>query len=121
MAGIDKIFEKSELSESQKKSKMIFGRLLISLRKQGAIKLYSLLGGVEQTDIRDGKIILSFKDKATYDMVNNQHDIDGINTILKTLDESLSLEIKSLEKTHLDEFKFVEFLKEEFGKILTIK
>lgn len=121
MAGIDNIFEKSDLSESKKKSKMIFGRLLISLRKQNAIKLYSLLGSVVDSDILDRKLVLSFKDKASYDMVNNSHDLDGINGILESIEEGLTVEINSLEKSNLDEHKFVEFLKEEFGKILTIK
>ena len=65
MANLDGIFEKSTLSESKKKSKMIFGRLLINLRKQGHIKLYSLLGGVEDTDIENNKLQLLFKDKTS--------------------------------------------------------
>ena len=121
MAGLDNIFEKSDLSESQKKSKMIFGRLLISLRKQNAIKLYSLLGSVLETDIVKDKLVLSIKDKPSYDMLNNQHDIEIINNLLKVIDSTLSIELVSLEKSHLDAHKFEEFLKTEFGKILTIK
>lgn len=121
MASLDNIFEKSDLSESKKKSKMIFGRLLISLRKQNAIKLYSLLGSVADTDIEKDKLILSIKDKASYDMLNNIHDIEVINGILKKIDNALFIELVSLEKNHLDEYKFEEFLKSEFGKILTIK
>lgn len=121
MAGLDDLFEKSTLAESKKKSKMIFGKLLIALRKSGAIKLYSLLGGVSETDISNNKLMMYFKEQATFDMVNTSHDIENINGILSSIEGDLKVEMICLEKNHLDEYKFEEFLKEEFGKILTIK
>lgn len=121
MAGLDDLFEKSTLAESKKKSKMIFGKLLIALRKNGAIKLYSLLGGVVDTDVANNNLLMYFKDQATFDMVNISHDIATINEILSSIDSDLKVEMICLEKNHLDEYKFEEFLKEEFGKILTIK
>ena len=121
MAGLDNLFEKSTLAESKKKSKMIFGKLLIALRKSGAIKLYSLLGGVTETDIVDSKLVMYFKDQATFDMVNNANDISNLNELLFAIESELKIEMICLEKNHLDEYKFEAFLKEEFGKILTIK
>jgi len=121
MASVDSIFEKSDISESKKKSQMLFGRLLISLRKQGAIKLYSLLGSVSDTDLIKDNLILFIKDKTSYEMLNNPHDLQELNNALLNIESGYSIEFRSLEETHLDEYKFVEFLKEEFGKILTIK
>ena len=74
MSGLDKVFEKSDLSESKKKSKMIFGKLLISLRKSGSIKLYSLLGSVADTDLENNGLKLIFKDKGSYDQQPEQSD-----------------------------------------------
>lgn len=121
MADLDKLFEKSDISENKKKSKMIFGKLLIALRKNGFIKLYSLLGSVGETDFNDNVLKLSLKDNASYDLINNVNDIDSINKILREIDGNYSIQFGSLEKNSLDEFKFEEFLKDEFGKILTIK
>lgn len=121
MASVDNIFEKSDISESKKKSKMLFGRLLIALRKQGAIKLYSLLGSVSDSDIEQDKLVLFIKDKTSFDMLNTSHDIQEINNTLVNIDKSFSIEFRSLEESCLDEYKFEQFLKEEFGKILTIK
>ena len=39
---LDDVFQKSNLDENKKKSKMIFGRLLINLRKNNYIKLKKL-------------------------------------------------------------------------------
>lgn len=121
MASLEDVFEKSELSESKKKSKMIFGRLLINLRKQGHIKLYSLLGGVADTDIVDGHLKLLIKDNSSYEMINNESDINLINAILKELNTELMVCVDNAQKDEIDEYKFIQFLNEEFGKILTIK
>ena len=56
MAGLDSIFTKSNLEESKKKAKMLFGRVLIYLRKNNHIKLYTLLESVEDTDLIDGEL-----------------------------------------------------------------
>lgn len=121
MAGIDEVFTKSNLDENKKKSKMLFGRLLINLRKGNHIKLYSLLESVNDTDMKEDKIILILSDKVAFEMINNKSDIDAINLILSSIQEGLQVELVCNGKEPFDKFKFEKFLKEEFGNCLTIK
>lgn len=121
MANIDDIFQKSNLDENQKKSKMLFGRMLISLRTSNHIKLYSLLESVNFTDIQGGILTIVLSDKTAFDIINNQKDKDILNETLKAIDDTLSVEIKCDGKEPFDVYKFENKLKEEFGKILTIK
>ena len=121
MATLDDIFTSSNLDESKKKAKMYFGRILINLRKTNHIKLYSLLESVEDQDIVDGKLIFTLQDKVAYDMINNDGDKQVLNDIVKILDSTLAVELKCSGKEPLDVYKLTSRLKEEFGKILTIK
>lgn len=121
MTNLDAIFTKNNLEESKKKAKMLFGRLLISLRKSNHIKLYSLLESVEESGINEDKLLLTLSDKVAYEMINNINDIGVLNDALKELKSGLSIDLKCSGKEELDIFKFEERLKKEFGKILTIK
>ena len=118
---LDKIFQKSNLDENKKKSKTIFGKLLIKLRSENLIKLYSLLGAVSDTDLKDNILEIALDDKTSYDMVNNQHDIANINNLLETIESGVKVAFINNGKEVFDQFKFESFLKQEFGKILTIK
>ena len=53
MTNLDAIFTKNNLEESKKKAKMLFGRVLINLRKNNHIKLYALLESVVDSNIID--------------------------------------------------------------------
>jgi len=121
MTGIDKIFEKTNISEEKKKSKKIFGRLLINLRKDNHIKLYALMEGVADTDMQDNFLIIKFNEKASYDMVNNTRDIEMLNTILGTIESGVKCKLECLNIKIFDADRFEEFLKKEFGKIMKIK
>ena len=91
MASIDSIFTKSNLSETQKQAKMIFGRILIALRKSNKIKLYSLLESVESHDICEEKLKLTMSDKVAFDMVNNKNDIEALNVILNDIKSGFTI------------------------------
>lgn len=121
MVELDGIFTKSNLDKNKKNSKMIFGKLLIKLRKNNKIKLYSLLESVIDTDMDVSVIKLIVKDKSTYDMLNNPTDIGILNSSLDEIANGLRLELVCCEKNEFDTQKFETFLKNEFGKILTIK
>lgn len=121
MATIDDIFTSSNLSESKKRAKKYFGRILISLRKSNHIKIYSLLESVDNLDIIDNKMILSFRDKVSYEMLNNEGDIAILNEILQGIEQGVVVCLQNEGKEKLDVYKFTNMLKEEFGKILTIK
>ena len=54
---LDKIFV-SDLDEDKKKSKRYLGRLLLRLKKDNCIKLYSLMGSVVDSDIKENKFII---------------------------------------------------------------
>lgn len=121
MSGLDEVFTKSNLNESKKKAKMIFGKLLINLRKNNRIKLYSLLESVVDTDINNNVIILTFSDRSSYDMIKNNTDMAILKDIISSLEEGLDIDIACNAKEEFDLYKFEMFLKDEFGKILTIK
>lgn len=121
MASLDSIFTKSNLEESKKKAKMLFGRLLINLRKTNHIKLYSLMESVEDSDLKDGVLSLILTDKTSFDMINNKSDIAVVNEILGTLQEGVTVSLSCTGKEPFDMFKFESRLEKEFGKLVTIK
>ena len=120
MANLDDIFT-SNLDENKKKSKMLLGKLLLNMRRNNHIRLYSLMSEVLDTDCVDKKLIIILGDKTSYEMMNNKNDLDVIEKELKAIDSEYSLELKCEEVKKFDPYKFKEFLKQEFGKILTIK
>lgn len=121
MASLDDIFTSSNLDENKKKAQMIFGRVLINLRKSNKIKLYSMLGGVSDKNIEDNVLKLVFSDNTAYDMLNNTTDITTLKEIVKSIDSTLDIQLVGGEKEVFDLHAFENFLKEEFGKMLTIK
>ena len=121
MASLDDIFTKSNLEESKKKAKMIFGRMLINLRKSNHIKLYSLLESVKETDIKEKTLQVMLGDKTAFDMINNQNDLIKLKETLNIIDASLNISVNCDGKEPFDMYKFESRLKEEFGKLLTIK
>ena len=120
MTGFDKIFEKSNASEEKKKSKKLFGRLLINLRNSNHIKLYSLMEAVVDTDMQENIVTLTFDEKSSFDMVNNPKDIELINSILQSIEEGITCKLECNNKKVFDEYQFEQFLRKEFGKMLTI-
>jgi len=120
MAKIDDIF-KSDLSENEKFAKSLFGKMLIKLRKENYMRLYSLMSSVSSTKINDDKLILIFSDKSAYEIVESKTDYDTLNLIIRNIDERFVLKLELQEKKVFDEYKFEEFLRQEFGRILTIK
>ena len=121
MATLDDIFTKSNLEESKKKAKMLFGRLLISLRKTNHIKLYSSLESVENSDIVEDKLTLTLSDKVAYEMMNNNNDLSVLNDLITQIQNGLKIALNCSGKDPFDVFKFESKLKNEFGKLLTIK
>ena len=118
---IDDIFTKSSTNNNEKKAKMLFGKLLIQLRKTNHIKLYALLESVGKTDIVEDKLELTLGDKVSFDMLNNKNDLNLLASILSEIESGIGISIQCNEKEKFDIFKFESFLKNEFGKILTIK
>ncbi|MBQ7351716.1 MAG: hypothetical protein IJW59_02470 [Clostridia bacterium] len=121
MAALDSIFQKSNLEESKRQAKMLFGRLLIALRKSNHIKLYSLLESVNETDIVEGKLVLTLFDKVAFDMINNKNDIAELEGVISGIKAGFKIELACNGKEPFDKFKFETFLKNEFGNCLTIK
>lgn len=121
MAGLDDIFVKSNLDENVKKAKMFFGRMLINLRKNNRIKLYSLLESVSDTKLTNNVMQITLSDKTAYDMINNGDDINVLRDALRTIQDGLDIEVLCDGKEEFDVYKFETFLKSEFGKLLTIK
>lgn len=120
MASIDDIF-KSDLSENEKLAKSIFGKMLIRLRKDNYMRLYSLMSSITNTKINDENLILVFSDKGAYEIVGSKADMDTLNSIIKDIDDRYTLKLELSEQKVFDEYKFEEFLRREFGRILTIK
>ena len=120
MASLDDIF-KSDLDANKKKSKMLFGRLLLQLKKNNNIRIYSLMSDVIDTDYKDKKLMLIFGVKSTYEMISNPADINTISTCMHEIDGECDVEFVLNEQRTFDCYQFEERLKKEFGKILTIK
>lgn len=116
---LDKLFV-SDLDEEKKKSKRYLGRLLLRLKKDNCIKLYSLMGSVIDSDIKDGKFMMKLSDKVSFDMINSS-DKELILSIINEFESGLGLDITFDEKNVFDAHTFKNFLKDEFGKLLTIK
>lgn len=120
MTDINSIF-KSDLDEGQKHARSIFGKLLLSLRRNNYMKIYSLMSGVSGWEYENNVITLIFSDNNSYLMLNNNGDIEDINKLLNDIENNLKVQFKCNAEKTFDEYKFEEYLKEEFGKIVTIK
>ena len=121
MATIDSVFTKSNLEESKKKAKMLLGRLLISLRKNNHMKLYSLFESVEESDIIDNCLVVTMSDKFDCEMINNQGDLEQLKECLNDIESGLNVKVVFNGKEAFSIEKFESKLKDEFGKLLTIK
>lgn len=120
MADIDNIFT-SELNENEKHAKSIFGKLLLLLRKNNCMKIYSLMSGVSEQTYSNNVITLVFSDNSSYLLLNNTDDLADLNGYLNEIEEGLKVELKVSGEKTFDEHQFEEYLKDEFGKIVTIK
>ncbi len=121
MASIDTIFTKSNLEESKKQAKMLFGRMLIALRKSNHIKLYAMMESVEDMDLVSGELRLTLTDRTAYEMIDNKEDIQALNNVLETLKPGVKVNISCNGRKAFDIHQFETRLIEEFGKKLTIK
>lgn len=120
MADINSIFT-SNLNDSQKHARSLFGKLLISLRKNDYMKIYSLMSNVIDQKYENNVLKLVFSDKNSYELLNNNEDILNINKLLNEIEDALTIAFECGESKGFDEYQFEEYLKNEFGKILTIK
>ena len=121
MASIDTLFQKTNLEESKREGKMLFGRMLISLRKNNHIKLYAMLESVEEMDIANGVLKLTMSDRTAYEMINNKEDLLALETSASALRPDTKVELLCNGTKAFDVFDFENRLINEFGKKLTIK
>ena len=99
----------------------MLGKLLIKLRSNNHIKLYSLMEAVSDTDYGDGVLKVTLDDDISYEMLNNPRDIGVINSVLGEIESGLSVELFSTGRKEFDPIKFENYLRQEFGKIVVIK
>ncbi len=121
MASIDTLFQKTNLEESKREGKMLFGRMLISLRKNNHIKLYAMLESVDDMDIVDGVLKLTMSDRTAYEMINNKEDLEALEKEVGLLKAGTKVELNCNGTKAFDIFDFENRLINEFGKKLTIK
>ena len=121
MATLDSIFQKSNLAESKREAKMLFGKMLISLRKNSHIKLYSMLESVNDMDIVDDVLKLTMSDRTAYEMIDNRDDIAILNQEVSSLREGTTVQLGCNGSRAFDVNQFETRLISEFGKTLTIK
>ena len=121
MASIDTLFQKTNLEESKREGKMLFGRMLISLRKNNHIKLYAMLESVEEMDIANGVLKLTMSDRTAYEMINNKEDLLALEASASALRPDTKVELLCNGAKAFDVFDFENRLINEFGKKLTIK
>ena len=115
MASLDSIFQKSDLEESKRKAKMLFGKVLINLRKNNHIKLYAMLESVNETDLIDDVLKLTLSDKTAYEMINNKADIETLCITASSIQSNAKVEIICNGKDAFDMYKFESKLRQEFG------
>ena len=121
MASIDTLFQKTNLEESKREGKMLFGRMLISLRKNNHIKLYAMLESVEEMDMANGVLKLTMSDRTAYEMINNKEDLLALEASASALRPDTRVELLCNGTKAFDIFDFENRLINEFGKKLTIK
>ena len=121
MANIDSIFKKSNLTESAKHAKMLFGKMLIALRKNSHIKLYSMLESVNNMDIVDNVLKLTLSDRTAFEMIDNKEDLEILNQEVGALKEGVTVQLSCNGNRAFDINQFETRLIGEFGKIVTIK
>lgn len=117
----DKIFTKTDVEEGKKKGKMYFGRLLIKLRNENHIKLYSLMESVTNTVVDGSVLKITLADGGAYSMLSNPRDLSVINDMLQSIENGLSVDLSTSDKKTFNSVAFEEKLKQEFGKIVVIK
>ena len=121
MASIDTLFQKTNLEESKREGKMLFGRMLISLRKSNHIKLYAMLESVEEMDLVDGTLKLTMSDRTAFEMINNKEDLLALEQEVSSIKAGTKVELLCNGTKAFDIFSFENRLINEFGKKLTIK
>ena len=121
MASIDTLFQKTNLEESKREGKMLFGRMLISLRKSNHIKLYAMLESVEEMDLVDGTLKLTMSDRTAFEMINNKEDLLALEQEVSSIKAGTTVELLCNGTKAFDIFGFENRLINEFGKKLTIK
>lgn len=121
MASIDTLFQKTNLEESKREGKMLFGRMLISLRKSNHIKLYAMLESVEEMDLVDGTLKLTMSDRTAFEMINNKEDLLTLEQEVSSIKAGTKVELLCNGTKAFDIFGFENRLINEFGKKLTIK
>lgn len=121
MASIDTLFQKTNLEESKREGKMLFGRMLISLRKSNHIKLYAMLESVEEMDLVDGTLKLTMSDRTAFEMINNKEDLLALEQEVSSIKAGTKVELLCNGTKAFDIFDFENRLINEFGKKLTIK
>ncbi len=117
----DKIFTKTDAEEGKKKGKMYFGRLLIKLRSENHIKLYSLMESVSNTVLDNDVLKITLSDGGAYAMLNNPKDLATINDVLCSIESGVRVELNTTDKKTFNSALFEEKLRQEFGKIVVIK
>lgn len=121
MASIDTLFQKTNLEESKREGKMLFGRMLISLRKSNHIKLYAMLESVEEMDLVDDTLKLTMSDRTAFEMINNKEDLLTLEQEVSSIKAGTKVELLCNGTKAFDIFAFENRLINEFGKKLTIK
>lgn len=121
MDAFDKIFTKTNIDENKKKAKMYFGRMLIKLRSENHIKLYSLMESVTTTDLVGSELWVNLADGGAYAMLSDPKDIAIFDGILNSIEGGLRLRLTTTGTKTLDVARFEDYLKKEFGKIVVIK
>ncbi len=121
MTNSNTIFASQNNSDnSTRLAKRIIGRLLISLRRDNLVRIYSLITELSDTKAVDGVIIARVTDNTLYQMLTEQTTAETVNQYLKTIDKGYRLQIELNTKDAFDYAKFKNFLAQEFGNILTI-
>jgi len=120
VANIDAVFEKSNLEESQKQAKRMFGKMLIYLRKNNHIKLYAMLESVNDMNIVDNVLKLTLSDRTAYDMITNKEDLNHLCNAASSVISDTKVELYCNGAKVFDMHQFESKLQNEFGKILTI-
>lgn len=121
MASIDTIFQRSNLEESKRQAKMLFGKMLISLRKNSHIKLYAMLESVNEMDIENDVLKLTLSDRTAFEMIDNKEDLAVLNKEVCVFRPNTTVELLCNGHRAFDIHQFKTRLINEFGKTLTIK
>lgn len=101
--------------------KALFGKLLVLLREHNETMLHSLLGTVQEFELKDNVLIVSVYDQAKFNTLNKPSNANLLASLLKSIAEDVTLSVVLKEEQQEQKEDIEGKLIDIFGNKLTIE